>query len=78
LSVPTTHLLRVLVEELVLLKQVVDHAREDLPLLAVAAVLELLQHLHNVCDALLGGVDLLEVLVCLSLHLRQQPMGDTR
>ena len=65
----TKLLLGVLVEEPVLVEQVVNHARKDFTLTSDAAILKLPKHFNDFVDALLGGVNLLEVTVGLFLNL---------
>ena len=62
-------LLRILWEETVLIKEVVDHAGKDIILSRIARGLEFLEHLNNLVESLLRSVDLLEVLVCMLLDV---------
>mmetsp|Transcript_80 Transcript_80/g.225 ORF Transcript_80/g.225 Transcript_80/m.225 type:complete len:213 (-) Transcript_80:70-708(-) len=56
-------LLRILGEEAILIEEVVDHASKNIVLSGVARGLELLEHLDDLVQTLLGSVNLLEILV---------------
>ena len=50
-------------EKTILIKKIMDHAREDILFASVGGCFEALQHFNHVRDGLIRRVDLMEVIV---------------
>ena len=67
----------ILREELVFIKQVVHHARENIAFALHLAHSESAQHLHQLPDGLLHRIHALEVAVGLFFHIRREALRST-